>query len=81
MFRKYEDVIINLSQVQSVKKSGNGVEVVFINGKSVNISTNKYNHLLEGRYTKAKESEYNECIEKWQNLIIISIYETLKIRG
>ena len=78
------EVVINLSQVQSVERDSPlalrnyGVKVTFINGKEVTITTNSFDYLFEGRYTKAKENEYNRRIEKWQEDIINLIFINLK---
>ena len=83
MFIKIEDTIINLTEIQCVKPSGNTIEVIFINGKTVNIKTHKYDYIISGpgRVTNAMYDEYNECIEKWQNVTIKAIYTSLTLRG
>ena len=83
MFMKIEDTIINLTEIQSVKPSRNSIEVTFINGKTVNINTHKYDYIISGpgRITNAMYDEYNECIEKWQDITIKAIYTSLTLRG
>lgn len=78
------EVIINLSQVQSVERNfpsalrDYGVKVTFINGKEVTITTNSFDYLFEGRFTKAKEEEYNRRITEWQEDIMNLIFINLK---
>ena len=83
MFMKIEDTIINLTEIQSVKPSGNSIEIIFINGKTVNINTHKYDYIISGpgRITNAMYDEYNKCIEKWQDITIKAIYTSLTLRG
>jgi len=83
MYRKYEDTIINLAEIQSVEPEGHVIIFTFKNGKTVTVKTHKYDYIINGpgRVTNAMYNEYNECIKKWQEVTIIAIYESLKLRG
>lgn len=78
------EVVINLSQVQTVECNfplelrNYGVKVTFVNGKEVNITTNSYDYLFEGRFTKAKEEEYIRTMKRWQETIITLIFKKLQ---
>lgn len=83
MFMKIENTIINLTEIQSIKPLGNSIEIIFINGKTINISTKKYDYIINGpgRTTNAMYEEYDKCIKKWQNQTIEAIYTSLTLRG
>ena len=82
MFERYEDIIINLNEIQSVKASGNCVEVNFLGGNSVNIRTYKYDYIIDGpgRTTHAMYEEFEKHIIAWQKSVINDIYEKLKAK-
>ena len=83
LYRKYEDTIVNLAEVQSIKPNGLAIEFTFTNGKVINVFTHQYDFIINspGRTTIAMQEQYEECIEKWQKITITAIYETLKMRG
>lgn len=81
-FIMINETIINLTQIQSVEsdtKYNRGVvKITFINGKEVFITTKAFDYLFEGRFTKAKEEEYNIEIKQWQEKIINIIFKHLR---
>lgn len=83
MFTKVEDTVINLTEIQSIKPSGNTIEITFINGKTINISTHKYDFIINGpgKTTKAMYEDYDKHIEEWQKLTIKALYTSLTLRG
>jgi len=83
MFTKVEDTVINLKEIQSIKPSGNTIEITFINGKTINISTHKYDFVINGpgRTTNAMYEEYDKRIEEWQDKTIKALYTSLTLRG
>lgn len=78
------EVVINLSQVQTVERHSSmalmeyGVKVTFVNGKETIITTNTYDYLFEGRFTKAKEEEYLRKMKRWQETIITLLFKKLQ---
>ena len=63
MFMKIENTIINLTEIQSIKPLGNSIEIIFINGKTINISTKKYDYIINGP-GRTTNTMYEELVAK-----------------
>ena len=81
-FIMINETIINLTQIQSVesetKYSRGVVKITFINGENILITTKAFDYLFEGRFTKAKEEEYNKENKRWQKKVIDTIFKNLR---
>ena len=81
MIKRYNNAIIDFSQVQCIEKGTNTIDITFINKKQVSIKTDEFNYLLEGRFTYAKQDEYNQNIAYWQEQMLKDMFNTWTNKG
>ena len=83
MFIKIENTIVHCAEMQSIEPSGQSIKITFINGKDVQISTHKYDYIINGsgRTTNAMYEKYDESIKQWQKTTIEEIFNILTSRG
>lgn len=81
MIKRYNNAIIDFSQVQCIEKGTNTIDVTFINKKEVSIKTDEFNYLFCGRFTHAKEEEYNKSIAHWQEETLKDMFNIWTTKG